>query len=303
MATVNKRIYHPQALTVNSVAAGGLITVTVLEGYENVMSSPPDGLQGPPIIDREVQFCRGTIVIQDWPDAINLLTGVVGTLVFYERKSGTAEASGYIKHTLTNPVIHQINVALGKGGYITVSASFECKAADETKTIVDMHAMTDSQNAPTYISAARGGWRVVTTAHGAVSVYHVTGFNFSISLPVAKACNDADIAYTCVDAKQSGMTCGGSLNFQDAEITAAKLKVQDLLLAVASSLVLTVVQSSGAANKVITIARAIFTGDSENSDVNADFGGYSVNFDVANDPSTPLTLDGTNKIITIEDAA
>lgn len=299
MATVNKRVYHPEAMTINSVEVGGIMTVAIEEGYENILRSSPDGLRGPSIVDRECQFCRGVIVVQDWPDIISLLLGTIGTCVFYERKSGVAAATGYTKHTITNPVIYAVSLSINKGGYAPVSASFECKAADETKTIADMHAMEDSQAAPTYVSAARGGWRITAATLGSTSIYHLVGFSFAIGMRLVKACNDGDVAYTCVDALIEAMSAGGSINFRDSEITSAKLKVQQLLLASAGSLVLTVVQSSGAASKTITIANVICTSDAENSDVNSDFSGYSVNYEVANNPDTPLTLDGDNKIITI----
>jgi len=299
MTTVNKRTYTPQAMTINSVSVGGILTVSIQEGYENVLRSSPDGLGGPPIIDKECQFCRGTITVQDWLDAISLLTGTIGTCIFYERKSGVAAATGYVKHTLTNPVVHAITLTFTKGGYATISASFECKAADETKTIADMHAMLDTQTAPTYIPAARGGYRVESAALAAINIYHLTGFTFGITLPLVRACNDADVAYTCVDARLDGMTCNGSLNLQDSEITSAKLKCQQLLLAATADLLITVTQSQGAADKVITIAKVSFINAGENPDVSADFTGYTAAFEVANNPDTPLSLDGTNKILAI----
>jgi hypothetical protein len=299
MATVNKRVYRPQATVINSVQCGGTVTIVVEQGHENIMRSSPDGIGGPPIIDREAQFCRGVITIQDWIEAVNLLTGTVGTLVFYERKSGTAAATGYTKHTFTNPVIHAIALRINKAGYATVAASFECKAADETKTIADMHAMDDSQSAPTYIPAARGAYRVTSAAHGDIDIYHVMTLGLTIALKLVKACNDADVAYTCVDAIVDGMSVNGSISFQDSEITSAKLKVQQLLLASAADLVLELVQSAGAAAKTLTIANVIFNSDSENSDVNADFTEYSLNYEVTNDADTPITLDGANKIVSI----
>jgi len=299
MATVNNRVYHPQAMTINGIAVGGILTVAVQEGYENVMRSSPDGIGGPPIIDKECQFCRGTIVIQDWPDAISLLTGTIGTAVFYERKSGVAAATGYTEHTLTNPVIYSIALTFTKGGYATVSASFECMAASETSTIADMHAQVDSQAAPTYVPASRGGYRVESTVLGAITVYHLTGLTFSLAMPLVKACNDEDLAYTCVDARLDAMTVNGSISFQDSEITTAQLKAQELLLAATADLVITVTQSQGAADKVITIANVSFVNVGENSDVNADFTEYTAAFEVANDPDTPLTLAGTNKILAI----
>jgi hypothetical protein len=303
MATVNKRVGSPQAFVINGVDAGGAMSANIQCGNENVLRSSPDGLQVP-VLDKECQFVRGTIVSQDWIHIIDLLTGTVGTYVFYERKSGVAEATGFIKHTLTAPIIHRAALAFNQGGYATITFDFECRAASETATIADMWALTDTVAAPTYVVAARGGWRIVSAVYGAaLSIYHVTGFNFSITLPLVKACNDADIAYTCVDARLDGIQATGSINFQDATIATATLTCQQLLLAAIGNLVITVKQSQAAANKIITIARASILNAGGNSDASAPFTGYNAAFEVANLVGTPLTLAGTNKIITIADAA
>jgi hypothetical protein len=299
MATVNKRIYHPQAMAINGIDAGGAMTANINCGFDNILRSAPDGLQVP-LRDREVQFVRGTIVSQNWIEAIALLTGTLGTYVFYERKSGVAEAAGYIKHTITAPVIHRIALAITKGGYATVSFDFECRAADPTKTIADMWAMTDSQNAPTYIAAARGGYRVESAVFATtINIYHVTGFNFAIALPLVKECNDADIGYTCVDALLDGLTANGSISFQDATITATALLALTLVTHAKGTLILTLTQGQGAADKVVTVAGVEFDNAGQNSSANAPFTEFTVNFEVANDPTTQLTLTGTNKIITI----
>jgi len=302
MVTVNNRVGLPQAITINGVDAGGAMTASIQAGYDNVMRSTPDGLEVP-VKDKEIQYVRGTIVTQDWIEAINLLTGTVGTYVFYERKSGVAEATGYIEHTLTAPVIHRIAINGTKGGYCTVSLDFECRAADETKTIADMWALLDSQAAPTCISAARGGFRVETAVHGVdpndIDIYHVTAFNFSMTLPLVKACNDADVGYTCVDARLNGLMTEGSISFQSGEITGAILTCQELIAATAANLIITVTQGQGGADKVITIANADFNSIGSNSNASAPFTEYTAAFDVANDADTPLTLAGDNKIITI----
>lgn len=300
MVAVNKRVGVPQATAINGVDAGGVMTARIQEGYENPVRSAPDGAEVP-FIDREVQFVRGSVVTQDWSQVTDLLTGTVGTYVFWERKSGTAVATGFIKHTLTNPVIHRIVLRIVKGQFSGATFDFECRAADETKTIADMHGMLDDQAAPTYISAARGGYRVETAVHGAQSIYHVMSFELTITLPLVKACNDADIAYTCVDARLSGLTATGSLTFQDASIAVAKLLVQTLLLAARASLVVTATQGGGVASKIITIAGVIFIPGTANSDANADFTEYSLDFEVSNDAGTPLTLAGANKILALTD--
>jgi len=302
MVAVNKRVGLPQALVINGVDNGGAMTARILAGFENIMRSAPDGLQVP-VKDKEIQYVRGTIVTQDWVEFVNLLTGVVGTYIFYERTSGVAEATGFIKHTITAPVIHRASINFTKGGYGTVSFDFECRAADETKTIADMWALLDTQAAPTYISAARGGFRVVSAVHGVdpndIDIYHVTAFNFTLTLPLVKACNDSDVAYTCVDARVSGLTAGGSISFQGGEITGAILTCQELIAAAKANLVVTVKQTQGGANKVITIAGVDYSGIGSSSDVNTPFTEYTANYDVANDPDVPLTLAGDNKIIAI----
>jgi len=309
MVAVNKRVYGPQAAVINGVDAGGMMTATIDSGYDNVMRTGPDGL-AVPVVDREIQFVRGSVTSQDWIHLIDLLTGTVGTYVFYERKSGVAAATGYVMHTITAPVIHNARLSMNQKGYLAVSFDFECRAADEAKTILDMWTMTDGQDVPTYVSAARGGWRVETCLHGDVPVYHVTAFDFAITMQLLKACNDADVAYTAVDAREDGMRTAGSLSFGDAEIkdTTLELKCQLLVLAAAASMVITVTQSAGATSKVITIARTIFATAGANGNAQSDYSGYRANFEVTNDPSTPYTLLGTlvgeeylYRIITIED--
>jgi len=298
MATVNKRTKAQQALEINGVDAGGVMTAQIQYGYENIIESAPDGLQAA-IMDREIQFCRGTVQTQDWIEILNILTGTVGTYVCYERKSGVAEATGYIEYTITNPIIHSVSLNQTKGGYMTCTFSFECRAADETEGFADMLAIADSHAAPTYIPAARGGFRVKTIAHGALSIYHTMSFTFAINLKLDKACNDADVGYTCVDARVDGLTAGGSITTQDSGVTTNALKAQQLLAAARGNLVITVAQGSGAADKVITIAGVIFGSAGGNQNVSASFTDHSLNYMVTNDAGTPLTLTGTNKILTI----
>ncbi len=297
-ATVNNRVRNPQANVINGVDAGGMMSARIQAGYEKVMKSPPDGKQFP-FVDRECQFVRGSVVSQDWVEAIALLTGTLGTKVFYEKKSG---ADTWVKHTLTNPIIHNIKLNITGGhnntSYATVSYDFECRFADPTKTIADAWAMTDAQTVPTYVAAARGGVRFETVTLGALSIYHVTALSLNITVKLVKACNDADVGFTCVDAEQDGMEISGSLTFQDAAIGTNVIKAAQVILAARASLTATIRQSSGAASKVLTIAGVIFTSVDSNSDRGNDFSDYTANFTVANDATTELTLAGANKIVT-----
>jgi len=162
MATVNERVGVIQASVINGIDAGGTMSARIEAGYDEIIESEPDGLEVP-ISDRGAQFVRGTVVTQDWVKAVELLTGTVGSYCFSERQSGVAVDTGYIKHTITNPVIHNVRLDFNKGGYATAAFDFECRAADDAKTIADMWGMLDDQAAPTYVAAARGGWRVQST--------------------------------------------------------------------------------------------------------------------------------------------
>jgi len=311
MAIINNRLAIPEAIVINGVNAAGAMQARIQAGYDEVLRTPPDGLEVP-LKDKAAQFVRGTIISQDWVEAVGLLTGTVGTCVFFEGKSGTAhdrtDGTGFVKHTLTNPVIHRVRFSFTKGRYGTVTFDFECRPADETKGIADMWGMTDSPaGAISYSTAARGGYRVESAVFDIdpddINIYHVTGFEFGITMPLVKACNDGDVGYTCVDARLDGLRADGSLTFQDGAITTAKLLAQQLLIHAKDQLILTCRQSQGATSKTVTLLGVDFETISNNSDVNADFTEYTVNFEIANDTTTQLTLAGTNKVIVIDDAA
>ncbi len=306
MVTVNERLYAPQATTINGVDAGGVMSIRLEEGFDNIIRSAPDGLEGP-VKDKEVQRVRGQVVSQDWVEFVNLLNGTLGTKEFWEQKSGVAPATGYVKHTITNPVIHKARIVFNRsttrGQYATVAYDFECRAEDETKGIADMHAILDDQAAPTYVSAAHGGFRIISAAFDTdvdiINIYHVTRFEFEIAMQLVKECNDSDVGYTCVDARFDGLQTRGILAFQDAEIAATQLKAQQLVVHASDQLLLTVKQGQGAANQTITMLGVDFNDFSSNSYSGADFTEYAMNYDIANSAATPLTLAGTNKIIAI----
>ncbi len=305
MVTVNKRTKQPQAMAVNGVDAGGAMRANIQYGYDQRFSSAPDGLEVP-LKDKGVEFVRGSYTTQDWVHFIDLLTGVASTLVFYERTSGVAAATGYIQYTINKPMIYNVKMQIfsgaGNTSYATVTFDFECRPADETEGIAAMLAMLDGQAAPTYISAARGGIRIESTVFGSVpgiTVYHVTLFEFAIAMNLVKACNDTDVGYTCVDVEIEGMLCNGSIGFQDSAIATAKLTSQQLVLATRDELVVVVRQAGGAADQTITIAGVDFLTAGSDPDVGSDFTPHRANFEVTNDPDTQLTLAGANKIITI----
>ena len=300
MVTVNKRTGIPEAVTINAVTAGGSMQIRIEQGYDGIYRSDPDGLEVP-MLDREIQFCRGRVVSQDWAQAIALLEGTLGTLVFYERKSGVAAATGYVQHTITNPVIHRIAFSFRKGGYAPVTYDFECLAADETKGFADMWVPLDDQAAPTYVAAARGGYRIASASHGgSIDILHVMGFDFALALQLVKECNDSDVGYTSVDARLDGLRANGSISYQDSTISAATMVGQKLLAAARGDLVLSAVQGAGGAAKTITIGGVVFnTGPRTANSSKPPFTEEAMDFEVGNDTTTQLTLSGANKIIAI----
>ncbi|HAL45684.1 MAG: hypothetical protein A2Y12_06165 [Planctomycetes bacterium GWF2_42_9] len=301
MATVNKRVHQPQALTINAIAAGGLVTHNINIGYDDEVQNAVDGM-ALAFTDLLTEFVRGTFTTEDWVHAIELLTGT-GTDVFYQRKSGTAEASGYIKHTITNPVIYKIQLVLTHRKRANVTGSYECKAADENDGIADLWTMTDSQAAPTQIDPA-AGLEITACALGSLSIYHVTRLELNIEMPLLKASQDGDVGYTAVDAIQSGMRAYGSISFQDAEITTSQIKAAQLLATARASLVATVKQAQGASAKTLTIAGVKFNSAGQTTNAGSHGGTvnpdeFTANFIITNNTTTPLTIAGTNKIVTI----
>ncbi len=134
-----------------------------------------------------------------------------------------------------------------------------------------------------------------------IMIGHVLSFNVDITIPLVKACNDADLGYTAVDAlPEAGMSVNGSLVTQDHSVTASAMLASRLVAAGRKSLQLTVKSSEGAASKVITIAGVLFGTLAQNPTGDGRYNADTLNFMVGNSTVTPLTLTGDNKLITIE---
>jgi hypothetical protein len=303
MATINKRGKRIFGTVINGVTAGGPTMANVQFGYDEVVQSSPDGL-AVAIKDYDSQFVRGSQAWQDLSIMIGLLTGAVGSSVFYEAESGAAT---YTKHQINNPVIREARIGQQKGQYANCSSQFECRFADPTKTIADVFVSTAAQVAPAVAAAARGGWRVATTTFtpdggAAINLYHLLAFDFMIRMRLSKACNDGDLGYTAVDADQDGMEASGSVSLQDNTVDTAKILAVRLVLAGRGTLVMNLVSSAGAVNKVVTIAGVRFGSGGRSLESEKEFNDGSLPFEVINSATTPLTLAGANKIITIADA-
>ena len=303
MTTVNNRALVPQASVINGEDAGGLMQARIQQGFDDVIQTPADGLHIS-LEDKSVEFTRGTIVTQDWTKAIDILTGTVGTYVFYERKSGGDDVDGWIKHTITNLVIHRMGLRFTKGGYCAVTFTFECRASDVSIGLADMYTVEDDQAAPSYISAARGGFRLISAVFDlggtALDIYHMSSFELVLTMALFKRCDDGDAGYTCVEALLDAMVCTGSINFDDSSIADSQLKCQQLITRATSTLTLTVAQSQGAANKVLTVQGISFRNLSRDSAATTQKpAGHTLSYGIANNTTTPITLSGTTKLLTI----
>jgi hypothetical protein len=291
---------------INGVDQGGEMNATIEEGYDEVSESCPEGVEVS-IVDRNAQYVRGSVTTQSVTTAIALLTGTLGTYEFFERKSGFAAATGWIKHVLNNPVIWDIEISMQQGSYWTATFKFECRFATASAVISDVHVITDSQADPTLSDELElGGQRFVTTVLGALAIYGMKSFQFHIALTLTKSCAGAAMGYSSVDSELGGAggKCDGSIVFQDSSIATAKMKAAQLLLAARASLVLTCAMSAGAANKVITVAGVMFTTQSTRmSGDRTKYAETTMNYRVSNSLATPLTIAGANKIITLADAA
>lgn len=298
MSTVNNRVLDPQALTINAIAAGGITNYQIQIGYDDELQNPVDGHELA-MADFLTEFCRGNFSSQDWVHFIELLTGTVGTSVFYERESGKPVATGYLKHTLNNPVIYKTVLNLRHRKYADIQGSFECRAADETEGILDMWTHLSGQAAPTALETLRA-LEITACTHASAAVYHVVGLTLTVEMRLFKASNDGDIGYTAVEALASGLKVSGSLIFQDASVATAKIKAAALVTAARGSLALTVKQSQGATAKTLTIAGVKFASGSHDTSAGSTAPDeFSLPFVVTNNFTTPLTLAGANKIITI----
>ncbi len=294
MAT-NSRTYSPSRPVINGVSVGGLTSVAYEEGFDNKIESSGEG-QAFPTKDRRGQFCRGTISCEDWVKMLSILTGTVGTFVVYERISGAAT---FIKHTFTNPVVSAVSLTVSNNKYSAITANFECRAADGTKTIVDMHKVEAAATLPDVVAAEYGGYEINSVVLGSLAITHVTGLTFNMSATIIKSTGDDDLAYTAVDRVDDNLAVSGSLSFE-AGFASTSLISQQMLIASAADLVVTVKKAGGTAQKVLTIKSVSF----ENNSGNAQGKGHttnSANFTISG--STTLTLTGDTAAVTIADAA
>jgi len=289
------RAYHGGALAttnvINGVTAGGLMTASVSEGFDDIVTAPHDGYDFPET-DRLTAFCRGSITCQDWIEVLNVLNGTVGTYVFYEKESGAATVTS---HTLLNPTIHQASISLAHRGRASATWAFECKAADANDTIGDLHAIVTAAEAPAATIEYSPGLEITAGTHGAgeASFYHIMGLTVNVQGNLIKASSDGDAGYTAVDVVWGGVPITGTLTIQD------RASYQTLLTNTESNLVLTVKQCQGASDKTLTIKNVVFSGASQSANSAPGYTAYNLDFYVNGDQSSPLTLSGGSAAITL----
>ncbi|MCE5184930.1 MAG: hypothetical protein LLF76_02250 [Planctomycetaceae bacterium] len=291
---------------INGVDQGGEMSIAIDEGYDEIAESSVEGTEVA-VVDRGAQYVRGVCATQSWMTVISLLAGTIGTYVFYERKSGAAAATGWLKHTLTSPVIWDVEFNWNQGSYGTATFKFECRFATAATVISDVHSLMDSQAGPTLSDELElGGYRIDSAALGVLAIYGVSAFRFHLGLKLAKSSVGAALGYTSVDAElgAAGGRADGSLTFQDSSVATTVGKEAQLLTAARASLVLSGKMASGAENKKVTVAGVMFTTCSRRMVGNRQqYAETTANYIISNSLATPLTIAGANKIIVMEDAA
>ena len=277
------------AENINGVDNGGLMSAAIQFGKDRISRGSGDN-QAVDEVNQYINFVRGVITTQDWPDIITLMDAAlapVGTYGFYEKESGLATVN---INTITKPVIHQASFSLSNFSPAQITYAFECRATLVDDTIADMWTRLAAQDAPAAVLTTNRGDQITACVHGAsdneTTVAHVTGLTFDISGNLIKGePGDGDAAYMAVDVAYP-YTIGGTLTMQ--ELTTAMSLAEQTVSADGYDLVLTINQMSAAAAKTLTIKNVLFTNNSGN--LGQSYAGYTMNW-VCNSPSTiPLTL-------------
>ena len=292
MALVNKRLLHAQFRqsdaatdTVNSVDVGGLVSVSIQAGFDDIITGPADGFSMPEV-DRLTQFVRGTVNTQAWTLILGILAGTVEKYFYYERESGAAT---FRMNSFRKPYIHAASINLTHRGRADCSFSFECQASDVDIGVSDLWVTSDAialAQAPAAIAYA-AGLEIMTCTHSA-AIYHTLGFSMNIGGQLSRASADSDVGYTAVDIVWGGQPISGSLTIQDSD------RMRALLVEAKQDLVMVIRQAQGGAQKTLTIKDVIFTSLDSTSNAGPGYTGYTLNW-VQNSPQATKYGYTTNK--------
>jgi len=276
MALVNKRLLHAQFRqsdaatdTVNSVDVGGLVSVSLQAGFDDIITAGYDGFSMPEV-DRLTQFVRGTVNTQAWTLILDILAGTVEKYFYYERESGT---STFRMNSFRKPYIHAASINLTHRGRADCSFSFECQASDVDIGVSDLWITSDAialAQAPVAI-AYSAGLEIMTCTHSA-AIYHTLGFSMNIGGQLSRASADSDVGYTAVDIGWGGQAISGTLTIQDSD------RMITLLTEAKQDLILVIRQAQGAAFKTLTIKNVIFTSLDSTSNSGPGYTGYTLNW-------------------------
>lgn len=286
MVLVNNRTYQTyhggataSTANVNGVAHGGLVSGAIQYGKDKIVRSSGDN-QILEEVDVFINFVRGTITSQDWPDVISLLTGTVGTYIFYEKESGLATVT---KNTLNLPVIHRADFSLTNFSPAQITWGFECRGTLNDDVITDMWGRLKTQVAPAVELTTSRGDKITAAVHGVTAIQHVTGLTFSLNANlVIGTPGDGDTCYVAVDLANP-FSFSGSITTQDLD---SALSLNEI--GTPAALAVTVHQMSQAAAKTITFANVLFGSNSAN--LGQGHTGYTIGFIVNSPSATPLTL-------------
>ena len=298
-ATINTRslqAFHGGALvgTDNFVggtgySAGGLMSYAMQFGYDDIVVAPADGLSFPEV-DRLGQFCRGTITCQDWTEVINVLNNVTTSYVFYSRESGLTSFS---KYTLTAPVVYAASFSFTHRGYASCTWNFETRAASEAVGFSAAFGVDNATGtAPAATLTTARGIEITAAQHATdtTDINHVTNLTCNIAGRLVKASQDGDVGYTAVDVVWGGAPMGGSITFQDSAdsnvvkaVTLAGLAEEDLTVTI---------KQSQAGSKSLVLKNCVFTDGAANYTNDGTYAGYTMNFILNSDQTTPIGTAG-----------
>ena len=296
MTTTNNRVLHAQNSVINGVSAGGLVTASIFEGFDSVVSSPADGLEMP-TTDRFMKVVRGSMVSQDWVELLNIIQGTVGTFVFYEQESG---ATSYLKHTITEPVVHAATLDIPVKGFATCTWQFHCRPVADDDTFADMWTKLPGQAVPTAILSNRAVNITGDCMLASTPIPHVTGVTLNINGGLAVSGNDGALTNSGVDVVWGGNAINGTLTSQDPNIT------QTLLDAALGDLIIPLTAAKGGlsphVNQTLTIKQVEFISNDNSSNAGPGYSGQSLNWvgGVSGDKSITTATTNDN-VITILD--
>jgi len=264
----NKRVFQAQALTVNTVAVGGLARISFDATYRDVIRSRPDGAFGVEDVDRTGLVIGVTIDCTDVVKINQLLASTPGDMTFYAKESGTATFHKYtIVSADAKTVLTGGRLSFPKNADGTLSLSGRLAVTDGTKDLKDVLKVDDAEAAPvlTYPVRLQRPHNASFDPDGAdpaIAPIHLESVELSLDAVVIDDYADADVAVTAVDVV-GWNPLRTTFSHKDASPSGV-VPIGDisgkLMGAVRGVLTVLLLGRGGAANKTLTVNNLLFTG-------------------------------------------